>query len=182
MKARSIVTTPEADDDASRIDEWWLGHRDAAPNRFLDELANALALLGMEPGIGKRVPHRTIPGLHRYLLRATRHHLYFVYTDELVVIVGIWGATRGSTPRFAERTASTQHALSTFALSTNPGYVNRNDQVVVRRTDLPGTDHLQRVYELCCRRCNHRYGANGSDIFQRKCPSCQDGAPGLPIE
>src|SRR5262245_55766672 len=136
MKARPLVSTPEADDDARRIDEWWIAHRGAAPNLFLDELANALALLGAEPGIGKRVPHRAIPGLHRYLLRATYYHLYFVYTDELVVIVGIWGATRGTPPRFAGRAASIRQALSTFTVSTTPGYMNRNDQVVVRGTEL----------------------------------------------
>ena len=59
------------------------------------------------------------------------------------------------------------------------GYVNRNDQEVVRATGLPGTDHLQLVYELRCRACEHVYGANGSDIHQRKCPNCQGGRPGL---
>lgn len=53
---------------------------------------------------------------------------------------------------------------------------------MVRRTELPGNDHLQRVYELRCNHCGHRYGANGSDIFQRLCPRCQDGATGLPFE
>ena len=182
MKVRQIVTTPEADEDASQIDEWWVTHRGAAQNRFLEELTEALELLGMEPGVGIRVANRTIPGLHRYLLRATKYHLYFVYSDELVVIVGLWGATRGATPRFAERAASIQHLISTIGASTEPGYVNRNDQLVIRRTDLAGNDHLQRVYELRCRRCSHRYGANGSDIFQRRCPSCQDGAPGLALE
>ncbi len=182
MKPRQIVTTPEADDDASRIDEWWVAHRADASNRFLEELTDALALLAAEPGVGVSVPHQAIPGLHRYLLRVTRHHLYFVYSDDLVIIVGIWGATRGNLPRFAERVASLEHARSKFESSTQPGYVNCNDQIVTRRTDLPGTDHLQRVYELRCGRCNHRYGANGPDIFQRKCPSCQDGAPGISLE
>lgn len=79
-------------------------------NLFLDELADALALLGLEAGVGVRYAHRTIPGLHRYLLRSTRYHLYFVYSDELVV-VGLWGATRRTTPRFANRAASTKRAL-----------------------------------------------------------------------
>ena len=67
--------------------------------------------------------------------------------------------------------------------TTAPGYLNRNNQVVVRRTDIPGNDHLQYTYVLRCEQpsCGIEYGANGSDIFQRKCPRCQDGAPGLPI-
>jgi len=66
----------------------------------------------MEAGVGVRYTHRAIPGLRRYLLRSTRYHLYFVYTDELVVIVGICGATRRTTPRFAVRAASTKNALA----------------------------------------------------------------------
>lgn len=66
--------------------------------------------------------------------------------------------------------------------TTSPGYRNRNSQVVVRRTGLPGNDHNQRVYVLRCDRCMHRYGANGSDIWQRRCPRCDGGRPGLSID
>ena len=70
--------------------------------------------------------------------------------------------------------------------TTTPGYENRNGQIVVRNTGKPGTDHFQYVYELKCRHCSHRYGANGSDIFERKCPNpkCpehQNGKQGIPI-
>jgi plasmid stabilization system protein ParE len=92
MKQRLVVTTPEADEDARRIDQWWMQNRGAAPNLFIEELADALALLGMEAGIGVRQPNRAIPGLRRYLLRSTRYHLYFVHSDDAVVIVGIWGS------------------------------------------------------------------------------------------
>jgi len=75
---------------------------------------------------------------------------------------------------------------STVKKSKNPttsiGYVNRNGQVVIRNTGSPGTDHGQTVYQLGCSHCGHVYGANGSDIHLRKCPNCQDGMPGLPIE
>lgn len=91
--------------------------------------------------------------------------------------------TGSSLPPFAERSESTQQALAAFGLPTTaPGSVNRNRQLVVRRTELPGNDHQQRVYELRCLECDHHYGANGSDIFQRRCPNCGGGAPGLPFE
>ena len=32
-----------------------------------------------------------------------------------------------------------------------------------------------------CRRCGEIYGCNGTDAWQRKCPSCQQGAAGLEI-
>lgn len=64
-------------------------------------------------------------------------------------------------------------------VTTEPGYRKRNGQVVVHATHLAGTDHYQYVYVLRCRSCGHEYGANGSGIFQRKCPNCQGGAPGF---
>lgn len=69
------------------------------------------------------------------------------------------------------------------------GDINVNDQVLIARSDHPGTDHLQYVWVLVCARhledgalCGHRYGANGSDFHHRKCPSCQGGAAGLAID
>jgi hypothetical protein len=63
--------------------------------------------------------------------------------------------------------------------TTELGYVNRNDQMVLRKTDEPGTDHLQKVYVLRCLECEHEYGVNGSDIHIRRCPACAGGRPGL---
>jgi hypothetical protein len=59
------------------------------------------------------------------------------------------------------------------------GYVNRNVQEVVRPTGKAGNDHRQYVYVLRCRGCGHEYGTNGSDIFHRRCPGHDGGAPGL---
>ncbi len=63
--------------------------------------------------------------------------------------------------------------------TTVPGFVSRNGQMVLRKTDAPGNDHNQIVYVLRCGRCAHEYGANGSDIWLRRCPSCSGGKPGL---
>jgi hypothetical protein len=65
--------------------------------------------------------------------------------------------------------------------TTDPGYKNRNGQIVVRNTGLRGTDFGSSTYELRCSHCGHIYGANGQDIWQRKCPSDQGGQPGLPL-
>ncbi|WP_342070186.1 hypothetical protein [Yoonia algicola] len=69
------------------------------------------------------------------------------------------------------------------------GDISRNDQVLIARTDRPGTDHMQYVWVLVCARrldngelCGYRYGANGSDFHHRKCPSCQGGAAGLDVD
>jgi hypothetical protein len=63
--------------------------------------------------------------------------------------------------------------------TTKIGFVNTNGQVVIRATGKTGSDHLQQIYQLGCSRCGFVYGANGSDIYERKCPGCQNGEPGL---
>jgi hypothetical protein len=70
-------------------------------------------------------------------------------------------------------------AKSSSGKTTEKGYVNRNGQEVLRGTDLAGNDHNQVVYVLKCQACGNRYGANGSDIWQRRCPDCGGGAAGL---
>lgn len=68
--------------------------------------------------------------------------------------------------------------------TTRPGFTNPHGQTVVRATGLAGTDHRARVYVLRCANEHEgrEYGANGTDIWQRRCPICQGGAPGLAID
>ena len=67
--------------------------------------------------------------------------------------------------------------------TTRIGYVNQNKQRCAGHRGRPGTDHMQLSYRMECQMpgCGHVYGANGTDVFQRKCPQCQGGAPGLPF-
>ena len=66
-------------------------------------------------------------------------------------------------------------------ITTQIGYINRNDQKIMGTRGLKGTDHFQYAYKVKCQRkgCDFEYGANGSDLFQRKCPKCQSGKPGI---
>lgn len=65
--------------------------------------------------------------------------------------------------------------------TTAIGYVNRNNQRCCGHRRIAGTDHGQFAYKIECLEpnCGHFYGANGTDVFQRKCPSCQGGADGI---
>ena len=60
---------------------------------------------------------------------------------------------------------------------TEAGTINRNNQRNNGKTNMPGTDNEQWFHEMECLNCGHKYYANGSDIFQRKCPKCQGGRP-----
>lgn len=66
--------------------------------------------------------------------------------------------------------------------TTQKGYINRNQQCCEGHRGTQGNDHGQRSYKMRClvKNCGHKYGANGSDVFQRKCPRCQGGREGIP--
>lgn len=57
--------------------------------------------------------------------------------------------------------------------TTEVGYINKNNQRNNGRTDKPGTDYGQWFYEMECLVCGHKYHANGSNIYEKKCPNCQ---------
>jgi len=59
------------------------------------------------------------------------------------------------------------------------GKVNKNRQRCCGTLDVPGTDENALAYKMECRLCGFVYGANGEDVFERKCPNCQDGEPGI---
>ena len=59
--------------------------------------------------------------------------------------------------------------------TTEKGYINKNRQKNNGKTNTLGTDYGQWFYEMECLDCEHKYYANGTDIWQRKCPQCQGG-------
>jgi plasmid stabilization system protein ParE len=95
-----VVTMPEADEQAERIDGWWRENRDKAPNLFREELERALQLLAIAPEAGIRYRRRRIPGLRRLVLPETRHHVYYVHDEALdtVFVLAVWGAIKRRGP------------------------------------------------------------------------------------
>lgn len=59
--------------------------------------------------------------------------------------------------------------------STEKGYINKRNQRNNGCTYSHGTDFNQKFYSMECLNCGHKYKANGSDIWERKCPKCQGG-------
>jgi hypothetical protein len=63
--------------------------------------------------------------------------------------------------------------------TTDPGYKNKNGQAVICKTGFPSESFPgQTIYHLRCTHCGHDYGANGSDIYKRRCPRHQGGTQG----
>jgi hypothetical protein len=69
--------------------------------------------------------------------------------------------------------------LTSWVQITTIGFRNREGQQVIRKTARAGSAPGQRVFVLHCTVCDHEYGADGCDIYDRLCPKCQDGPPGL---
>ena len=57
--------------------------------------------------------------------------------------------------------------------STDVGYINKNNQQNNGRKCKSDNHYNQWFYEMECLDCGHKYYANGSDIWLRKCPQCQ---------
>ena len=81
-----------------QIDAWWREHRPAAAGLFTEELASALRAIELAPRLGQPVQHEEAPDVRRILLRATRHHVYYVFAGEVVRVLAVWSCVRGTGP------------------------------------------------------------------------------------
>jgi hypothetical protein len=60
---------------------------------------------------------------------------------------------------------------------------NQNGQVLLEKTGLPSTSHqFAKIWKVQCDSCGSIYGANSCDFHIRRCPSCQRGQPGEPLD
>ena len=80
-----------------------------------------------------------------------------------------------------ERENTEIHFESGTSKTTQVDYVNSNQQKVHGTRHVQGTDNNQVAYKIECLACGEIYGANGSEIYRRKCPKCQEGKPGIPF-
>jgi len=69
--------------------------------------------------------------------------------------------------------------LTSWEHVTTIGFRNRDGQQVIGKTEREGSAPGQRVFILHCTVCDHEYGTDGCDIYDRLCPKCQDGPPGI---
>ncbi|MBT9556644.1 MAG: type II toxin-antitoxin system RelE/ParE family toxin [Myxococcales bacterium] len=100
MRRCNLEVQPRAEQDIVRIDTWWRENRPGAPDLFYDEFERATEFLRSAPRIGRLDRATGLPGVRRYLIRATGHHIYYCFRDELdtVVILALWNAVSGHGP------------------------------------------------------------------------------------
>lgn len=94
-----VEFSPQADKDADDGLDWWLEHRDKAPQLFRTELQAAVKKLGKTPFIGVRV---VTPGsslkVRRLAMSKTQFRLYYRVRADVVEILRLWHMSRGATP------------------------------------------------------------------------------------
>ena len=95
----TVRTTRATDGHIAAVDAWWRANRAKAPDLFLDELADAFALIEVAPELGRPWTSSEVPGVRRVVMRATRYHVYYRIDEDDVVVLAVWSAVRGRGPR-----------------------------------------------------------------------------------
>ena len=92
--------TPRALADAKRMKTWWQRHRSKAPHLFDEELRRALARAAASPELGRVYREAALPReVRRVLMAQTSTHVYYVVDADEVVVLALWGATKGRGPK-----------------------------------------------------------------------------------
>ncbi len=103
---RRVVFVDKAELQLEAIDRWWLTHRRASPDLFLDELDQAVDLLSEVPDIGSPFRRSRIAGVRRLLLKRSKYWLYYFHDRQRlrVYILAVWSTSRGSDPTLPKPT------------------------------------------------------------------------------
>ncbi len=80
---------------------WWIENRPKAPDAFADDLEAAFRLIAELPGVGERVIHARLRGLHRLLMTRVRYHVYYALDREghSIEVLALWHTSRGNPPK-----------------------------------------------------------------------------------
>ena len=93
-----VILAAQAVRDVAEIDRWWRENRRAAPDLFLEEFSAALQLIGSAPFAGRHYRETNVPHVRRFLMRATRYHVYYVVGVAEAEVHTVWSAVRGAGP------------------------------------------------------------------------------------
>ena len=97
MTRRKVRFTATAQQHVRHLKQWWR-ENSVRPQIVEQDLAEAIKMLSVVPGIGSLYPSSPIPGVRRLYLERLLSHLYYTYDDREVVIRSVWHARRGSGP------------------------------------------------------------------------------------
>jgi toxin ParE1/3/4 len=94
-----VAFHPRAVEDAARIDAWWKENRQAAPELFVRELEQFIALIAASPTLGSPAESEDeLPGVRRALMQRTRYYVYYRVQGETLEVLAVWHSARGAGP------------------------------------------------------------------------------------
>ena len=93
-----LRVVPVAERHVRDAAKWWLDNRPAAPALFRTELAAAFDLISAQPDIAPLAQEVHVPDVRRFYLSRIRYYLYYRHRGDLVEVLALWHASRGSSP------------------------------------------------------------------------------------
>jgi plasmid stabilization system protein ParE len=79
--------------------EWWLQNRPGAPGAIGKDVAEAIALLSEQPGIGSKYSGTRTVGVGRLYLGRIGYFLYYRASSDVLEVLAFWHARRGRQPK-----------------------------------------------------------------------------------
>ena len=95
-----VELSRRAEREMARIARWWREHG-SSPDVFLDELEQMIEHIETTSVLGVVYEAKARRTVHRRLMKKSACHVYLVRkSEDLVVVVSIWGARRRRGPKF----------------------------------------------------------------------------------
>lgn len=97
--ALRVKVSARAASQVRRAAEWWLENRPGAPGAIGKDLAESVALLAEQPGIGSRYSGARAAGVRRLYLGRIGYFLYYRASGDSLEVLAFWHARRGRQPK-----------------------------------------------------------------------------------
>jgi plasmid stabilization system protein ParE len=94
-----VRLAPRALSEAERLKTWWQRNRPTSPDLLVEELAAAIDQIRSAPTVGAVYPSSFGRTVRRLLMPKTKNHVYYLVGESEVVVLSVWGAPRGRTPK-----------------------------------------------------------------------------------
>jgi len=94
-----IRISPQALSQIEEAADWWATHRPAAPGAIRQDIAEILAVLVLQPGVGMPTRRGRVKGLRRVTLDRVHYYLYYRVADGALEVLAFWHTSRGRLPR-----------------------------------------------------------------------------------
>lgn len=90
----SIRISPQALAQIEEAADWWAKNRPAAPGAIRQGIAEMLAVLVHQPGVGMPTRRGRIKGLRRVNLERIHYYLYYRVANGAVEVLAFWHTSR----------------------------------------------------------------------------------------